>query len=50
LRRIGVSPNWRLGEMLRQTTLFMVEKISAVTLPVANEKKASGSSPEAFPA
>ena len=31
-----MSPNWRLGAMLRQTTLFMVEKISAVTLRVAN--------------
>jgi len=31
-----VSPNRRLGAMLRQTTLFMVGKISAVTLRVAN--------------
>ena len=31
-----MSPNRRLGAMLRQTTLFMVEKISAVTLRVAN--------------
>ena len=31
-----MSANRRLGAMLRQTTLFMVEKISAVTLRVAN--------------
>ena len=31
-----MSPNLRLGAMLPQTTLFMVEKISAVTLRVAN--------------
>ena len=31
-----MSPNRRLGAMLPQTTLFMVEKISAVTLRVAN--------------
>ena len=36
MRHIGVSANRRLGAMLRQTTLFMVEKISAVTLRVAN--------------
>ena len=36
MRRIGVSANRRLGAMLRQTTLFMIEKISAVTLRVAN--------------
>ena len=31
-----MSANRRLGAMLRQTTLFMIEKISAVTLRVAN--------------
>ena len=31
-----MSPNRRLRAMLRQTTLSMVEKISAVTLRVAN--------------
>ena len=31
-----MSANWRLRSMLRKTTLFMVEKISAVTLRVAN--------------